>query len=101
MERKIDRELMLWKQSKSRKVLLLRGARQVGKTYSIRQLASSFACFLEVNFEQDRPVESFFEGSLDPAGITEKLAAYFDVPIIPGKTLLLGWEESPIFLCTQ
>ena len=88
MKRSIDTHLQQWRQSASRKVLLVRGARQVGKTYAVRQLGRSFAHFLEVNFEEEPPVHRFFADSLNPAGLCEKLAAYYDIPIHPGETLL-------------
>ncbi len=88
MYRKIGIHLNQWKEDPNRKSLLLRGARQVGKTYSIRELGQSFDHFLEVNFEEDKPVCSFFSQSLNPKDLCEKLSAYFDIPIIPGKTLL-------------
>jgi predicted AAA+ superfamily ATPase len=86
--RKISIHLNQWKEDPNRKSLLLRGARQVGKTYSIRELGQSFEHFLEVNFEEDKPVCTFFSQSLNPKDLCEKLSAYFDIPIIPGKTLL-------------
>ena len=88
MRRDIDHSLIEWKESKQRKALLLRGARQVGKTFSVRILGQSFKYFLEVNFEEDRAVKKIFEGSLDPFHLSEKLSAYFSVPIISGQTLL-------------
>lgn len=88
MKRNIDRSLIEWKESKQRKILLLRGARQVGKTYSIRVLGQSFKYFLEVNFEEDRAVSALFKESLNPFYLSEKLSAYFSVPIVPGETLL-------------
>ncbi|MBF0430438.1 MAG: ATP-binding protein [Fibrobacteria bacterium] len=88
MKRNIDEKLINWKQNKNRKVLLLRGARQVGKTYSVRKLGRRFTHFLEVNFEEDPEIISFFEHSLSPEEICNKLYAYFDIPIIDGKTLL-------------
>jgi predicted AAA+ superfamily ATPase len=88
MKRRIELWLARWRDKPDRDVLLVRGARQVGKTYSIRGLAKSFDNFLEVNFEEDVDVHSFFEGNLTPAPICENLAAYYRVPIIPGKTLL-------------
>ena len=66
----------------------MQGARQVGKTFSVRILGQSFKYFLEVNFEEDRAVRKIFEGSLDPFHLSEKLSAYFSVPIVPGQTLL-------------
>ncbi|MBI2346748.1 MAG: ATP-binding protein [Deltaproteobacteria bacterium] len=69
-------------------VLLFRGARQVGKTYSIRKLGSAFETFLEINFEKDPRLASFFEGSLNPTEINQKLTAYSGVSLVPGKSLL-------------
>jgi len=86
--RKISVHLDQWKEDPNRKSLLLRGTRQVGKTYSIRELGHSFDHFLEVNFEEDTPVCTFFSQSLNPKDLCERLSAYFDIPIIPGKTLL-------------
>lgn len=88
MERDAFRFLADWAVNPRRKVLLVRGARQVGKTYAVRHLGQSYEHFLEVNFERDRPVRSFFEGALEPETIARKLSAYFSVPVIAGKTLL-------------
>ncbi|MEA1986815.1 MAG: AAA family ATPase [Candidatus Marinimicrobia bacterium] len=88
MERIIDRYLEEWKGKKDRKVLLVRGARQVGKTYSIRELGKKFNNFIEVNFEADLPIRKFFDSSLDPIEIIEKLSIYYGQKIEAGKTLL-------------
>jgi len=88
MKRDIEHNLIQWKEKKQRKILLLRGARQVGKTFSVRVLGQSFKYFLEVNFEEDRAVKTIFKESLNPQYLSEKLSAYFSVPIIPGQTLL-------------
>jgi predicted AAA+ superfamily ATPase len=88
MERTIDKELIRWKQGKNRKVLLLRGARQVGKTYSIRKLGHGFKNFIEVNFEETPEVKTFFKESLNPHELKGKLSIYFDASIKAGETLL-------------
>jgi predicted AAA+ superfamily ATPase len=88
MDRTIDNELSRWKNSKTRKVLLLRGARQVGKTYCIRKLGKGFKNFLEVNFEETPEVKSIFKNSLNPNHLCEKLSLYFKTSIKPGETLL-------------
>lgn len=88
MWRNINNDLLEWKNSASRKVLLVRGARQVGKTYSVRELGKSFEYFLEVNFEEDKQVHAFFQESLNPETICENLSAYYGIPVIPEKTLL-------------
>jgi predicted AAA+ superfamily ATPase len=88
MKRRIDKWLQRWALQDDRDVLLVRGARQVGKTYSVRELGRSFRSFLEVNFEEHRAVHAFFEGDLTPRPICEKLAAYFGVSVVPRETLL-------------
>jgi predicted AAA+ superfamily ATPase len=88
MHRTIDDELSRWKNSKTRKVLLLRGARQVGKTFSIRKLGKEFKNFLEVNFEETPEVKTIFKNSLNPHQLCEKLSLYFKMSINPGETLL-------------
>ena len=50
MERKIDRYLLEWKRNPDKMPLIIRGARQVGKTYSIRQFGKSYKSFIEINF---------------------------------------------------
>jgi predicted AAA+ superfamily ATPase len=88
MKRFIDQELIHWKVKDARKPLLVRGARQVGKTYSVRQLAKSFSYYLEVNFESDKSVHTFFGKDLNPDEICMNLSAYFNVPVQDGQTLL-------------
>lgn len=88
MKRNIEQPLIKWKNEFPRKALLVRGARQVGKTYSIRKLGKSFTHYLEVNFEEEKEIKTFFSGSLNPSLICQKLSAYFSIPIIPGQTLL-------------
>jgi predicted AAA+ superfamily ATPase len=80
--------LQEWKNSQNRKVLLVRGARQVGKTYSIRELGKSFEYCLEVNFDEEQSIHTIFEETSNPDVICENLSGFYGVPIIPGKTLL-------------
>lgn len=88
MKRQIFISLINWKKDKNRKVLLLRGARQVGKTYIVRELAKEFKHFIEINFEKNSEVKSFFNQNLDPDRICTNLSAYFRIPILEGETLL-------------
>lgn len=88
LHRNIDKELLEWKNSEEHKPLLLRGARQVGKSSAIRHLGKTFQYFLEVNFEKNKSVAQLFEGDLDAKRIAQDLASYFKKPVIPGKTLL-------------
>jgi predicted AAA+ superfamily ATPase len=88
IKRGIDGEFLAWKGEKERKVLLLRGARQVGKSSSVRNLGGKFEHFLEVNFEKDRKAHSLFDGDFNVREICENLSVLFNTPIIPGKTLV-------------
>jgi hypothetical protein len=88
MHRTIFGSLETWAAAADHSVLLLRGARQVGKTYAIRHLSRLFGSYLEVNFEEEKELRLFFDGSLDPAGIVRKLSNYFGSRIEPGRTLL-------------
>lgn len=88
MNRFINNYLEQWALSDSRKVLLVRGARQVGKTYSVRQLAKRFRYFIEINFDIDSAARSFFEKNIEPDELCKKLSAYYSIPVIPGETLI-------------
>lgn len=67
---------------------MLRGARQVGKTFIVRELAKDFKHFLEVNFEKNPEIRQLFDQNLDPVRICANLSAYYGIPVIDGKTLL-------------
>ncbi|MDR0981865.1 MAG: AAA family ATPase [Culturomica sp.] len=90
LNRKIDADLLAWSKAWNRKVLLLRGARQVGKTEAVRQLSKNFEHYLEINLDLQDEARSVFENapSLDPQPIVEQLSLQYNVPIIAGKTLL-------------
>ena len=90
LNRNIDQILLTWSQEKppDRKPLLLRGARQVGKSSALRQLGKQFKHYVEINFDENKEVGSFFESSLAPREICEQIALYCRTPIIPGETLL-------------
>ena len=84
----IDRELLEWSKTSNRKVLLLRGARQVGKSSAVKQLAKSFKYFVDVDLSDKKNVHTFFEQSLSPQEICEQLSLIYKTPIIPNETLL-------------
>ncbi|MEZ4987620.1 MAG: AAA family ATPase [Saprospiraceae bacterium] len=86
--RTIDHALHTWKEDLDRKPLLIRGARQVGKSSSVRNLGEQFDNFLEVNFEEMPRLKQLFERDLNPHRITEALSVYFGKPIQSGNTLL-------------
>ncbi|MDR3220306.1 MAG: AAA family ATPase [Dysgonamonadaceae bacterium] len=60
--RNIDKELLDWSKDPDRKALLLRGARQVGKSSAVQHLGKSFKYFVEINFEDaDEQVKNLFK----------------------------------------
>ncbi len=80
--------LSKWTQSPIRKPILLRGARQVGKTHLVRQLAElEFEQLVEINFEKNPDFTTFFD-DLSPGEIIPLLEARTRQQIVPGKTLL-------------
>lgn len=82
MRRKIIKELKIWKNDKDRKPLILRGARQVGKTYILQELAKAdFPRYHYVNFEMDRRICTIFEDDLSPRRIINELQFYLDTSI--------------------
>lgn len=89
MERKIYSDLVKWKNSDSRKPLILQGARQVGKTYIVNYFAGKeYATIIYCNFEKDHDLYDFFR-NLSPSEIIKKLSAYKRREIIPGHTLII------------
>ena len=88
MKRDLFDKLLLWKDRPTRRPLILRGARQVGKTHLVREFAkAAFEHFIEVNFEENAALAPLFR-SKDPALICELLSDKFSTPIADGRTLL-------------
>lgn len=87
-KRHIDTYLNEWKESTNRKPLLMRGARQVGKSSAIRHLGESFEYFVEVNLERQKNIKTLFGENLDIKRLCSQLSAIYNIPVVPGKTLL-------------
>ena len=79
---------MEWKNSSSLKPLLLRGARQVGKSWAVEHLAESFDYFIEVNFEKRPDMIEVFERIHDVHDQANNLSMLYNTPVEAGKTLL-------------
>ena len=90
LARNIDKDLSAWRHAAKHKPLILRGARQVGKSSTVRELSKQFEYFLEINFEEkeSRDARLLFEKSSSPKRICDELSLMYDTPIIPGRTLL-------------
>ena len=88
MRRDIEKELILWKNHKERYPLIVRGARQVGKSYIIESFAKdNFENSVVVNFEFQPQLKECFK-TLDPVEIINRLQLFFGVQINKEKTLL-------------
>ncbi len=89
LKRKIIKKLEAWKETIANKALLIKGARQVGKTTVVRQFAkANYKNFVEINFEQMPVAKQAFEGNLDARTILLNLSAMGFGPLEPGKTLI-------------
>lgn len=86
--RNIDKYLLEWKDDPFRKTLLLRGARQVGKSTAVRELAKNFKYFIEVNLEKRPDIQNLFENLHDVKEIANRISAIYDVAVEAGSTLL-------------
>ena len=90
LQRKAYDFLMQWKANKRRECLLIKGARQVGKTYLVERFGENeYESFIEINFLKEPDLKQIFEGSLETKEILKRLSAF--IPghdLIPGKTLI-------------
>ena len=86
--RNLEKDLLHWKVSTHRQPLLLRGARQVGKTSLVRFFGKKFKYFVEVNLEQNTKARMVFDNFSDPLEIAQQLSILYDTPIVPNETLL-------------
>lgn len=90
LERKITHELLEWKKEKNKPCLLIRGARQVGKTFIIDNFAkNNYKSYIYINFELMPEYKNIFDGNLDIKTLLMKLEVTFpDKEIIPNNTIL-------------
>ena len=91
MRRNVLKALAEWKDSPTRKPLVITGVRQCGKTYAMKEFgASSFEDVAYINLERDSLAASVFEMALEPQKIIASLSAVSaGKPIVAGKTLLI------------
>lgn len=90
MKRDIYQLLEEWKRSIRRKPLIINGARQVGKTYSLKHFGkTSYEKIAYLNFEKDEKLGQYFEGTLDPKQLIKILSIHTEVEIKPHDTLLV------------
>ena len=87
-KRLIDKYLSEWASRDIHKPLLLRGARQVGKSTAVQELSKKFENFVEINFEKQPKYKALFKDDLDVKRIVPQISAMHGTSIEPGKTLL-------------
>ncbi len=89
MERKIDKRLIFWKQTIGRMPLIVSGARQVGKTYTILSFGKvHYRNVAYFNFESNSELRQIFERDLSPARIIRELSAISGESLLEGETLI-------------
>lgn len=90
LERKLDSFLDSFFEGEHNKALLLTGARQVGKTWAVRNLAKRrFKHFVEINFVETPDAKDIFLGAQNAQQILLRLSAFIQDPLVAGKTLIL------------
>lgn len=90
IKRKMYKYLINWKQKKDKSALIIKGARQVGKSYLVREFGrNEYEGYIEINFLKNPLYKNIFKGDLSVEEIFKRLSAYIpNLKIIPFKTLL-------------
>ena len=90
LKRKMYEQLLRWKNNKGKECLMIKGARQVGKTYLVREFAKAeYESFVEINFHMQSSLKVIFEGDKSAEEIYKRITANIPgVKLIPGKTLI-------------
>ena len=90
MKRQAIQDLMKWKSDEERKPLVLRGARQVGKTWLMKEFGRCcYENFVYFNFDEEEELKSIFEINKNPQRIIELLSMICGEKILPGETLII------------
>ena len=103
MKRNALEALMQWKSSEDRKPMVLKGARQVGKTWLMKEFGrTAYDSFVYFNFDEEDELKSIFEVNKNPQRIIELLSLIAGEKILPEKTLIIFDEiqECPSALNT-
>jgi len=89
LNRNMMNRLIQWKNSRNKRALLIKGARQVGKTFIVREFAKiHYENFIEINFEKQMSAKKAFDEDLDARSIILNLSAMGMGPFEEGKTLI-------------
>ena len=97
INREILNQFLAWKNAEHRKPLLLKGARQIGKSWAMEEFGKRhFLHYAVFNFDRQPELASAFQDSKSPDRILKELALYTNVPLIAGETLLIFDEIQEI-----
>jgi len=97
MNRTLLGQLQEWKKKKNRQPLILKGARQVGKTWLLTEFGKTeFSDTLNIIFEQTPGMDEIFNGVIEPEKIIDQLGAFLGRKIIPEQTLLIFDEVQEV-----
>jgi len=89
MKRKITEALLQWKHTKNRMPLIVNGARQIGKTYSILEFGKTeYQNVVHINLERNKLAANIFEDDLTPSVLVQKMESFVKERILPDFTLL-------------
>ena len=90
MKRNAIQDMVHWKNDEERKPLVLRGARQVGKTWLMKEFGRNYyKSFVYFNFDEEDELKSVFETNKNPQRIIELLSMIGGKKILPGETLII------------
>lgn len=97
LRRKIDRDLALWKSNPDRLPLIIKGARQIGKTESIRKFAKeNYAHTVEINFALQKQFLGIFENGFQVDTILKNISLLNpEFPLVPEETLIFLMSSRP------
>lgn len=90
LNRKAYKTLLDWKNRPNKKALMIKGARQVGKTYLVREFGNNeYESFIEINFIKQKELKEIFVGDLDAEKIYKRMTMQLrDIKLLPHKTLI-------------
>ena len=90
IEREIINQFKAWKDAPDKKPILLKGARQIGKTWAMEAFGKEcFKYCVKFDFDRQQELKSVFQTTKDPMRLIKELTLYCDQPIIAGETLMI------------
>lgn len=89
IERDVTQKLLAWKNDSDRKPLIIKGARQIGKSWAVENFGrTQYEHFVVFNFDRRRELHDVFQKTKEPKRIIQELSYFADVPFLPEKTLI-------------